>query len=360
MRTLMLAFVAVTPAIAQQTWVVDAANGAGTHFVDLPAAVAAAAPGDTLLVRAGSYTPPSINKALAIVGGPGVTVQGAFFLPYPNLVRNLPAGGELLVSQVSFQFTAPVELGNCAGRIVFDRCTLRSTMLTMTDCADLHWQQSVWDRTRAAVTRSRLTVTSCSFFTETFFEELNLVDATLECANTQIWTTSIVSNPAIAATRSNLIVRGGASAAVSGNTMAIRLNASTLRIDPSVSLSPAIGAISGSGATVAAMPSLTAASAPLGGTLTATLQSSPGNVVFSALALPSAPVTVVGIGTLWLDGPSLMNTLVAVQGTTGQLADPVPVPNNPVFAGVRLTRQFLDVSATGAFQLSNPVQLRID
>src|SRR4029077_1951436 len=48
-----LVLVACLPTI----WIVDSANGPGAHFTDLPAAIAAAASGDTLVVRAGAYMP---------------------------------------------------------------------------------------------------------------------------------------------------------------------------------------------------------------------------------------------------------------------------------------------------------------
>src|SRR5215510_991412 len=50
-------------------WIVDAANGPGTNFTSLPAAVAAAASGDTLIVRRGTYQPFQVSgKALTIRG----------------------------------------------------------------------------------------------------------------------------------------------------------------------------------------------------------------------------------------------------------------------------------------------------
>src|SRR5688572_18660193 len=59
--------------------VVDASGGGA--FTDLPAAVAAAADGDILLLKSGAYTAPTIaNKALDVVAdtGASVVVQGPF------------------------------------------------------------------------------------------------------------------------------------------------------------------------------------------------------------------------------------------------------------------------------------------
>ena len=64
-----------TAGAAQTTWIVDAMNGPGTSFLDLPAALDAAAPGDRILVRPGGYSGGRVRKALQIVGGAGVELR---------------------------------------------------------------------------------------------------------------------------------------------------------------------------------------------------------------------------------------------------------------------------------------------
>ncbi len=61
---------------AATTWIVDDDGGAGVNFTDIPPAIAAASAGDVILVLAGSYSGFVLNKPLAIVGSPGVLVQG--------------------------------------------------------------------------------------------------------------------------------------------------------------------------------------------------------------------------------------------------------------------------------------------
>ncbi|MEZ5966401.1 MAG: hypothetical protein R3F56_21375 [Planctomycetota bacterium] len=76
MRTHSLGFVLLvllTSPRAQTTWVVDALGRPGTNFTDLPAAVAAAAPGDVIALRyvdplVSPYQGASISKGLTVVG----------------------------------------------------------------------------------------------------------------------------------------------------------------------------------------------------------------------------------------------------------------------------------------------------
>jgi hypothetical protein len=99
-----LVFTVLVPTI----WIVDAANGPGTSFTDLPPAIAAAATGDTILVRAGSYS--AFN-----VAGKALTIRGAGMsstfvnLPSPpgspseqGLIDTVPAGAVFYVSGMVF------------------------------------------------------------------------------------------------------------------------------------------------------------------------------------------------------------------------------------------------------------------
>jgi len=102
------------------TWIVDAQMGQGAHFADLPAAIAAAANGDTIVLRAGTYTGAFLsNKELTLRGdGADVThVVGAFGGVGLN-ISNTP--GPVVVSGLRLQggpgvhvFDAEVELLDC-------------------------------------------------------------------------------------------------------------------------------------------------------------------------------------------------------------------------------------------------------
>lgn len=88
---------------AQRTWTVDLWNRAGTDFTDLPAAVAAASPGDVLRVRYVNptamqfYTLPTIQRGITIVG------EGSRPICMDVLqVLGIPAGETVLISNLRF------------------------------------------------------------------------------------------------------------------------------------------------------------------------------------------------------------------------------------------------------------------
>jgi hypothetical protein len=78
---LALAAGAASPAQGGMTWIVDQANGAGAHFTDIPPAVAAAADGDTILIRSGSYSGFATGKALTVLGEGAVAIRGTVAPP---------------------------------------------------------------------------------------------------------------------------------------------------------------------------------------------------------------------------------------------------------------------------------------
>lgn len=84
---LMLAL--ATSTARASTWIVDAAGGPGANFTDLPPAIAAAAPADVLIVRAGSYSSFVLDKGLALVADPGANVLGGITVQNVTTFRAL-------------------------------------------------------------------------------------------------------------------------------------------------------------------------------------------------------------------------------------------------------------------------------
>ncbi len=87
-------------------WIVDANNGPGTHFTDIPAAVAAAQSGDTILVRAGNYSPFAISgKALTIRGAAASVTRVFGFGSSPTVISSTPPGTTVALRGLRFEAT---------------------------------------------------------------------------------------------------------------------------------------------------------------------------------------------------------------------------------------------------------------
>lgn len=140
----------VAPLAAQQTWVVDRSGGPGVHFTDLPPAVAAAAPGDTIRLvpqpcspYPGDYTAPVISKGVRIVAGSlSVNLSG------PLVFRNVPVHERVVIQGLRLSpygntLISGVQVENCQGPVQLERVELRDqyswvpTMLRLVDCPDV-------------------------------------------------------------------------------------------------------------------------------------------------------------------------------------------------------------------------------
>src|SRR5688572_28041095 len=75
---------------AQNTWIVDAANGTGTHFTTLSPALTAAVDGDLIQVRPGFYAGATVNKGITIVGSAQTQLTGL-------RVENIGAGRQVVL-----------------------------------------------------------------------------------------------------------------------------------------------------------------------------------------------------------------------------------------------------------------------
>lgn len=168
---------------AQNTWIVDGLGRPWSHFTDVPAAFAAAAPGDSIWVYAssgvGTYALPAvIDKPIRIVGmgvtgypgsPPLVNVFG------PVVVRNIPAGGRVVMSHLGIVvrsqvlFAPPwmqphgIEVQNCAGHVHLERLVYSpfghvNSSLLFEDCASVSVHSCEWIFLSAPVTCRRSTV----------------------------------------------------------------------------------------------------------------------------------------------------------------------------------------------------------
>lgn len=129
-----VAALGLTALARADTWIVDDGGGPGVDFTDLPPAVAAAVPGDVILVMPGSYSGFVLDESLTILGmGPGVTVTGAV------TIRDIQSGSATILADMSWN--AMSSITDCLRPVVLDGMTLRDRV-TVTDSTDVRIARS--------------------------------------------------------------------------------------------------------------------------------------------------------------------------------------------------------------------------
>ena len=239
---------------AQQTIVVDA--GGGGQFADMPEAVAAAQPGDTLLVKPGAYSFFSISKGLRVLGEPGVTA-GNLFAAFA--VSNLPAGEAVVIRDVdpdNILAAARVSLTDNLGYVHLENLTLDGG-LDVHNCAQVSVHRSSVAGTVPAAADVR---DSTALFSRTRIQglgSLSFPGPGLRCTNSTVIFAEAVCigpdatfrsgpGPALQVVSGDVTVTGDSSTAMfagsSGfgalSSPAILVNGGTLNIDPTVQVVP--------------------------------------------------------------------------------------------------------------------------
>jgi hypothetical protein len=102
------------------------------------------------------------------------------------------------------------------------------------------------------------------------------------------------------------------------------------------------------------MPSLTAASAAPGGTLTVTLRATTASLFAVVIARPGPAVPLPGIQGLWLDPATAVVDAITIGPTPAAgFVVSKPVPNVAALRGFELVWQAVELPAVGGLQLSN-------
>lgn len=385
---------AVLAAAQGRVWIVDAANGPGTDFTDLPPAEAAAAHGDVLMVRAGLYTGIRTGKGIAVVGVPGqTTVQSPNLLPALD-VMGVPAGRTFAARDLILLQTfnlAFVRFAACGGAVVLQGIRGGSprdtTTITFADCAVVVLTDcgggtggplAVWALgTRLAVNASTLVGQYSildprvgSSFSSPGLRAGNgsvvwLADTELRGgAGTHEWPyigNYRPSSPGLRLEGATATIAVGCSiAAGTGATTTLPVSAvdgnGVIDVDPSVPLAPYAAAppvAPGVVATLRSVSGLAAAGGALGGQVVLTLRSEPATPFVLAAGLAVAPFTTP-MGRLFLAPDGLLVLATGVQAAGGTTTVSVPLPMDPRFIGFSLTLQAAAASSGGRVELTNP------
>ncbi len=366
--TLALFLLAATAATAQQTLVVDQA-GTG-QFTDIPPAIAAAAPGDRVLVLAGRYSAFTVDKPITVTTNEAVNVPSIH-------VQGIGAGSTCVVAGFTL-FWHPVRLSvqNCPGRVHLQSITMHGLNL---------FQPTLRIQSARSISLSEVSFEGSA---EIFDSVVSLERCTFYGGTVDRWT-----SPGLAATRSRLLVTGGlfrgtggsytyaygtppatsgiqllgnSEARLTGGAQlvggisfpfpgppsrapAIGVLSSRAEADPSVILDP----IPSDGSVIPTMiPAVSVASQSAGSALTPEIHAPPGALVGLLGSYPSAPLRFAP-GDIWLDLPTAFPLFTGTIPATGVLQVTVPISGSAYPQGSTFTMQAA-VVASGALLVSTP------
>ena len=356
-------------AIAQTTWIVDA-TGNG-NFRDLPPAVAAAQPGDILVVRAGSYSAFTVNRGIRIVGEPGAMVTSTTMAT----IARVPAGETCLVrglAQTPFSDSS-FSVQDCLGHVHLEGMQLRGIDVLRSRQVTLHGMTlngapalRVEDGTALAVQCRLTAAVSLLAPNHALVVERSAVTFAHGTATGGMNYSGVGAGSGVELRSGTLVLAGDAATVIAGGDTltgppaapAIATLGGSILLEPLVRLVPKGGAlpISGPASVVTrTVPSLRAAVA--GRSLTATAFATPGNTVHLLTGPTFQPPVNLPFGDLWVGWPLLVLSSAVVPPAGSQTTT---IGGLPSFApGSLVTLQAL-IQSGNQLELSVPVALTVD
>lgn len=374
LATLALAASLSIPSVvrSQRTIIVD--SGGNGQFRDIPAAIQAAQVGDTLVCRKGSYTGFTCTFGIRILGEPGAAIE-LRDLAKGISIRDIGRGQRFVLAGFSIRINGvialvpPMLVSNCAGAVQFEDLIVRFTSMP-------------GSRTLATSRAMAVSVTNCQLEPGFYAADsvvtvvgstlganrpasfgINAVRSRIDVASSTITggldTTGRSSAfPGILANDCTVVCRAPGTSITGGVTGPRQLPAldgggsSQLVLDPAVSL---VGPVTGFRSTRGdELPALQKGPARVNGTSTLTASSKAGDLVALYFALPDLPVTIRGIGDLWLDARFLSLLAVGVVDPRRTFSVQLKHTTASALRGLPIAYQVVRLRGN-TLELSNPV-----
>ncbi len=390
LRIALALFLLVTPGSAQgRTLVVDA--GGGGQFTDIASAEAAAQPGDTLLVRRGTYGPFATQKGIAVVGDSaapaGIVIQDSWTNIGSTMVRvsGVPATARFALSNVRLVFQGyqrGMEIDGNAGAVLVSDCVFQVQLCFQCGGGPQHPGITVSRSARVHVSGSTvvgvpaLTVDSSTLTVVGSFvlggvsadpahpccggPGIRATASTVVIARTTVIGSDghghilfVRPQPGIAITGGELHLHGNSTDAVrAGSNMILgqpRLPASgivgtstRLELDPLFVVASTDGALPidcpGCPVVTRRRLALRAADGRIGGGLAGNLASRPGDLFAMLADTPRTPVPTP-FGQLHVDPTASIWSVLLLQQPGGVTAFALPVPAVPELLGTWIALQ---------------------
>ena len=370
MRAPFLAAVCLFVAAAtSQTFVVDAANGPGTDYPSIVAALAAVPDGAVLKVRAGTYSAFVVaGKGVTLLGEPGAKILVVNLGPVvENLLphQSFACRGFELVPFFGAVGSASFTCRNNLGSVTLDavNVTTGSQRLAVQQCDRVLVRGNSYHG-QVTLDASNVVFQGC------YFGNTNpgLPCITQQGGRVQLAGSLVVGQPAVgrpagtavAMTGGDLRVLGGGqlgSTAAPGQVGFAVAGTGTVRIDPSVTVFGGTSLFApGVAVSTAPMPEVTVAGGLLGAPTRPALHGPHGHLGVLAIGFPGPTYTVPGIVDPFFWAPtSVVTQAVGVPAPGLPVASTVNVPNQPVWLGLQLVSQGITFDPVAGLQASNPV-----
>ena len=163
---------------AQSVLVVDGSSGPGSDFDNVTDAIAAAVPGEIVLVRPGTYNEPTLflNKPLSLIADGGtVTLGGELVVSGVGVGEQTLVHGLILDVQTGTQ-AAALTITGCLGRVTVQDCTVLGTELAGANPGDA---MSVESSAAVALTRLTLRTRAVGTQSDPARPALSILDSTV-------------------------------------------------------------------------------------------------------------------------------------------------------------------------------------
>lgn len=357
--------IVLTAHTAAQTFVVDAANGPGASFTDLPAAIATVPDGAILVVRPGGYTQFSIDgKSLSILADTAVTVGS---IGQSCFVRNLGAQQQVTLRGMQFLGSITNTVVRCLdndGPVLIDSCwgaglyPTNGCAIEATRCIDVHIRNGTFRTANVPLLciDSFVRATNATFEVASSYPGVAAFDGTVELNScTVLGATGAPGRGAVNLNNSNLRVLGASNLSTTFPWWVVT-GSGNARIDPATVFNnggwqPTINTVN---TTMLQMPSVTADPGIGSNLAAATLEGPAAGIGVLFAGLRSSPLLVS-----WSPDPILLLPGSEVLLASGSLSAPLNgsyiVPLSPVITGVRVVWQGASLEAASGLQLSNAV-----
>lgn len=383
-----LATIALAAGLSAQTFVVDAANGPGTDYTSISAAVAAVPDGSTVLVRPGVYGRFRVTgKGLRLLGGIGVIVTNTYTLPASIEVDGTTSNQTIVLSGFQLATSRSVIIHDCAGPVIVEGLSHDAlgfpdygAFLLIQRCAQVSLRDVQFTKGTLSILDSDAVVEASTILApgayysrgngQSASPALTLTNGAVqvsECTFAGGWGNSLAMPPlhgdnceAIVSSNTDLRVLAPstllAGAGPTVPSVPVIRGGRIVQIDPSVQLVTSFPAAISGAATlrIAPLPAVSAHSGPLGGVLSAEARAPAGTLAILVLGLPGAPTVLSGVsGELWIDPAAYFFIAFGVLQNGAPLVGTAAVPSNPAFLGVRLEWQSVAAIGSGLVA-SNP------